>query len=101
MMTGYRPGREMGMHYREAIKAEVVPNFRLLGVWQSPYADGSYDGQDVLCWMVPMVEGLMTVYLGPYIRKHIVTHWPDLLPLSLYDLIKRIRDGISLLQLLI
>lgn len=62
------------MHYGEATKADVVPNFRFLCEWQNPYADDSYDGHNVLCWMVPMIGELMTVYLGLYIRSHIVPH---------------------------
>lgn len=75
MINGHRQaGARDGMHYREAIKADVVPNFRLLGVWRIPYPDGSYDGQDVSCWVIPLAEELITVYLGLFIRKHVVPH---------------------------
>ncbi|PTB49791.1 hypothetical protein M431DRAFT_96751, partial [Trichoderma harzianum CBS 226.95] len=60
----------MNMHYKETSKPDVLCNFRLIGAWQNPYADKSYDGQDPTRWIAPMVEGLMMAYLGLYTEKN-------------------------------
>jgi hypothetical protein len=94
--NGHQKEKKLGFHYREVVKADVVPNFRMLGVWQNPHADGSFDGQDVALWIAPMVEGLMMVYLGLYTEKHMMKDLPAIFTLPSYDLVNRIRHGIAL-----
>ncbi|KAK1253463.1 hypothetical protein MKX07_001540 [Trichoderma sp. CBMAI-0711] len=58
--------RNRGMHYACVSKPNVVCNFRMVGVWENPAADKSFDGQDILRFVAPMVEGLTVAYLGLY-----------------------------------
>ncbi|KAL7789673.1 hypothetical protein V8C43DRAFT_323325 [Trichoderma afarasin] len=92
--NGYMPAGSM--HYRETSKPDVLLNLRMLGVWQNPYADDSYDGQDVARWIAPMVEGLMMVYLGLYTEKNIAKSHPEIFTPSSFVLKNRIRRGIDL-----
>lgn len=84
------------MHYSETSKRNVVCNFRMLGVWENPYVNAGFDGQNVSTWIAPMVEGLIMVYLGMYTEKNKPKGLSRLFPSASYDLVKRVRCAIPL-----
>ncbi|KAK1243968.1 hypothetical protein MKX08_002106 [Trichoderma sp. CBMAI-0020] len=94
--NGHRKVKRLGLHYGEITQADVVPNFRMFGVWQNPYADGSLDEQNTAAWVAPMVEGMMIVYLGLYTKKHLVKDLRAIFPLASYGLVNQLRAAIAL-----
>ncbi|PTB61692.1 hypothetical protein BBK36DRAFT_1131195 [Trichoderma citrinoviride] len=74
----------INMHYDEVLKPDVICNFRMISVYQNPYADHSYDGQDPSRWVAPFVEGLIMVYLGLYTEKNRSSSKPHFSPQCSY-----------------
>ncbi|KAH0529021.1 hypothetical protein TsFJ059_003823 [Trichoderma semiorbis] len=74
------------MHYTEVSQPNVLTNFRLLGVWQNPHANKSYEGQDNGRWIAPMVEGLIMAYLGLYTKANKPSIMPWIFSPSSYEL---------------
>ncbi|KAL7952002.1 hypothetical protein V8C42DRAFT_339899 [Trichoderma barbatum] len=86
----------MNLHYSEVSQPNVLCNFRLLGVWQNPYANKSYEGQDSTRWIAVMVEGLIMAYLNLYTEANIGYGADWLFTASSYKLVGRVRNGIPL-----
>lgn len=86
---------KQNLHYGAVRKPDTLCNFRVVGVWQNPYADNSYDGQDIMIWVAHMVEALVMAYLGLYTEANRVMLSP-MFSTSSYELVRRIRDGLGL-----
>ncbi|KAL7928377.1 hypothetical protein V8C35DRAFT_285327 [Trichoderma chlorosporum] len=92
--NGHVDGKR-NMHYGAVRKPDTLCNFRVVGVWQNPYADNSYDGQDNLLWIAHTVEALVMAYLGLYTEANRVRDSP-MFSTSSYELVGLIRDGLGL-----
>ncbi|KAF4956216.1 hypothetical protein FGADI_4028 [Fusarium gaditjirri] len=85
------------LHYNFIRQRDVVPFFKVVGVWTNPtYCPGDVV-QNVTKWIPVLFEGFLVLYLGLY-TQDLQCHAPDLQLIftqASYDLFQRLRSGLE------
>jgi hypothetical protein len=86
-------------HYHLFKQADVIPNFRVIGIWDNPWLSGG-NPQDMLRPIPVLCEGLMITYLDMYSGNPQSRNVPHpYRPSASFELDRMLREGLELPRL--